>query len=85
MTRIFFIIEGCRAAIAINHFIKTMQLISFNGEFVKKNWKGALACCLVPFTGKSGLPGLKRGRQGRRPYHEGSRTGLRAGHQISNE
>jgi len=31
------------------------------------------------------MPGLKRGPQGRRPYHEPGRTGLRAGHRMPGE
>ena len=41
----------------------------------------------VPVTAhrEDGLAGFKRGRQGRRPYHEPGRTGLRAGHQMRGE
>jgi hypothetical protein len=55
-----------------------MQVISFNEEFVKKNWEGALAYYLVTFYRESGIHGLKSGRQRLRPYHERSKTGLPA-------
>ncbi len=43
---------------------------------------GTTGCDKVDVHREIGLPGLKLGRQGRRPYHESGSTGLRAGGQM---